>query len=230
MSVIKPELFDSRSFIYRKHLQAEFAEVSGAAQVLNYSPQVEPATGLIDLSVYPRFGLRGPKAGDALIAAGLHPPLQPNTLTVSDNGVMVLRLGYTEYWVLALPDAAADLDMDALQQQLSGSGIYPVYCHDSYAWLALAGDHLADIMAKLCAVDLRGDSFGPSDLVMTSLARVGGIICHHQMAGKTVFSIFSDSASAGYLWEALLDAMAEFDGVPAGQNMLMTHRHNLEVS
>jgi sarcosine oxidase, subunit gamma len=222
MTVIKPELFDSRSFIYRKHPQAEFAEVSGAAQVLSYADQSDQDTALIDLSVRPRFGLRGPKAGEALIAAGLMHPEQPNTLTVSDDGIMVLRLGRTEYWVLALPNAAAERDLDALQQQLSGSGIYPVYCHDSYTWLALAGEHLADIMAKVCAVDLRADSFASGDLVMTSLARVGGIICHHPMAGKTVYSIFSDSASAAYLWDALLDAMAEFEGAPAGQNFLLS--------
>lgn len=221
MTVIKPELFDSRSCIYRKHQQADFSEVSGAAQVLSYAEQGDPATGLIDLSVLPRFGLRGPNAGEALIAAGLQHPEQPNTLTVSAEGVMVLRLGRTEYWVLALPGASAGPDMDALQQQLCGSGIYPVYCHDSYTWLAMAGDNLADIMAKVCAVDLRAESFAPGDLVMTSLARVGGIICHHSMAGMSVFSIFSDSASAGYLWDALLDAMAEFEGVPAGQNMLL---------
>ncbi|WP_299195520.1 sarcosine oxidase subunit gamma family protein [uncultured Amphritea sp.] len=221
MTVIKPELFNSRSFIYRTHQQAEFAEVAGAAQVLSYAQQGDPTTGLIDLSVRPRIGLRGPNAEEALLASGLLHPQQPNTLTVSDEGVMVLRLGRTEYWVLALPGASADLDLDALQQQLNGPGIYPVYCHDSYTWLALAGENLADIMAKVCAVDLREESFAPGDLVMTSLARVGGIICHHQMAGKTVYSIFSDSASAGYLWEALLDAMAEFDGAPAGQNLLL---------
>lgn len=219
MSLITPEQFDSRSFIYRKHQQAQFAEVAGAAQVLSYQGQRFPEMGLTDLSVLPRFGLRGPAAADALVAAGLLPPEKPNTLTLSDEGLMVLRLGYTEYWVLAVPGATVDLP--ALEQQLSGPGIYPVYCHDSFAWLVMSGDHLADVMAKVCAVDLREQNFASGDLVMTSLARVSGVICRHQMAGKNVFSIFSDSASAGYLWDALLDAMDEFNGAPAGQNSLI---------
>jgi sarcosine oxidase subunit gamma len=219
MSVIKPELFNSRSFIYRNHKQAEFTEVCGAAQVLNYSEQSNPSVGLVDLSVRARFGIRGSKAGEALIAAGLPLPEKANSLSISDKGIMVLRLGLSEYWLLALPDVSTNLD--DLQQQLCGEGIYPVYCHDSYAWLAMAGDHLADILAKLCGVDLRPDSFAPGDVVMTSIARVGGIICHHRIGEMSVFSILSDSASSGYFWEALLDAMAEFDGVPAGQEMLM---------
>ncbi|WP_417225473.1 sarcosine oxidase subunit gamma [Amphritea sp.] len=229
MSLITPEQFDSRSFIYRKHQQAEYIEVAGAAQVLSYEGQSaqgegaqgqnDPDIGLTDLSVLPRFGLRGPAAGDALVAAGLLQPEKPNTLTLSDEGLMVLRLGYNEYWLLAVPDATVDLS--ALEQQLTGPGIYPVYCHDSYAWLVMSGDHLADVMAKVCAVDLREKNFSLGDLVMTSLARVSGVICHHQMAGKPVFSIFSDSASAGYLWDALLDAMGEFNGTPVGQNSLL---------
>ncbi|RTE67426.1 sarcosine oxidase [Amphritea opalescens] len=224
MSLITPEQFDSRSFIYRKHQQAEFIEVAGAAQVLSYKEQSlqgqsGPDMGLTDLSVLPRFGLRGPAAGDALVAAGLLQPEKPNTLTLSDEGLMVLRLGYNEYWLLAVPGATVDLQ--ALEQQLTSPGIYPVYCHDSYAWLVMSGDHLADVMAKVCAVDLREQSFASGDLVMTSLARVSGIICHHQMAGKSVFSIFSDSASAGYLWDALLDAMGEFNGAPSGQHSLI---------
>jgi sarcosine oxidase subunit gamma len=31
-----------------------------------------------------------------------------------------------------------------------------------------------------------------------------------------VFHLLADSASADYLWEALLDAMAEFGGAPVG--------------
>ena len=220
MSVIKPELFNSRSFIYRNHEEAEFTEVCGAAQVLSYNEQSVPSVGLIDLSVRARFGIRGPKAGEALIAAGLPQPEKANSLSISDNGIMVLRLGTREYWLMALPQASSD--MDALQKQLSGEGVYPVYCHDSHAWLAMAGDHLADILAKLCGVDLRPESFAPGEVVMTSVARVGGIICHHQIDGMSVFSILSDSASAGYLWDALLDAMGEFNGAPAGQEMLVT--------
>ncbi|MDO6564998.1 sarcosine oxidase subunit gamma family protein [Amphritea sp. 1_MG-2023] len=219
MSVITPEAFDSRSFIYRQHQQAEFTEVAGAAQVSSYKGQSHSAMGLTDLSVLPRFGLRGPAAGEALIAAGLLHPEQPNSLTVADDGVMVLRLGYNEYWLLALP--GAEVDLTALEQQLIGPGIYPVYCHDSFAWMVMSGDHLADVLAKVCAVDLSEACFKSGDLVMTSLARVSGVICHHQMADKHVFSIFSDSASASYLWDALLDAMGEFDGAPAGQNILI---------
>ncbi|WP_321527540.1 hypothetical protein [Sedimenticola selenatireducens] len=33
-----------------------------------------------------------------------------------------------------------------------------------------------------------------------------------QVNGLELFSIFSDSASAEYLWGALLDALGEFDG------------------
>lgn len=220
MTVIKPELFNSRSFIYRKHQDAEFTEVSDGAQILSYSDENHAASSLVDLSVSARFGIRGPNAGEAIVTAGLPQPEKPNSLSVSDSGIMILRLGNNEYWCLALPQGSADLD--SLQASVSGEGVYPVYCHDSHAWLAMAGDHQADILAKVCGVDLRTESFSSGEVAMTSVARVGAIICHHQFDGEKVFSILSDSASAGYLWDALLDAMTEFNGKPAGQNILMS--------
>ena len=34
------------------------------------------------------------------------------------------------------------------------------------------------------------------------------------------FHLLGDSASTGYAWDAIIDAMAEFDGVPIGLSAL----------
>ena len=76
----------------------------------------------------------------------------------------------------------------------------------------MTGKYCSDILAKICGVDLRSSEFPVGAVVQTSVARVNAIIVHHVISDEQVFSILSDSASATYLWNALLDAMAEYGG------------------
>ena len=41
------------------------------------------------------------------------------------------------------------------------------------------------------------------------------------LAAIPAYHLLCDSASAEYLWRVLLDAMAEFDGVPVGRDALL---------
>ncbi len=53
-------------------------------------------------------------------------------------------------------------------------------------------------------------------MVQTSVARLNAIVVNACMATLPVFHLLCDRASAHYLWGALLDAMDEFGGKPAG--------------
>lgn len=219
MTVIRPELFNHRSAIYREQSDAEFTEVSGAALAQTIGGKSAQGMGLVDLSVLPRFGIRGPGA-EAVLTANSLPVPGPNSMQTTSEGLTVLRLGNTEFWLVALPGSAAIGKMDSLQSAMQGERCYPIYCQDSHAWFALAGDEIAEVMAKLCAVDLRPQSFAADQIVMSSVGRINSIVCNHQ-AEQPWFSIFSDSASAAYLWNVLLDAIDEFDGQACGQQLLI---------
>ncbi len=197
MSTLSSHTCDRRSPVYRQLQQAVSVDFSEQRQ----------KGGLIDLSLMPRMGVRGPGALSWLAQQGLPQPAAANQAATDEQGRWVLRLGQTEHWLLANPWRT-----DVPLPDISGERCYPVYCEDSRCWFALTGNHRAEVMAKVCAVNLRPEAFALGAVVQTSLARVNAVVVHHQINGQPLFSIFSDSASAEYLWSALLDAMDEFGG------------------
>jgi len=222
MSTMTPESFSKRSFVYRQLAGAEFAEVAGGALATDFKNGRAQAerSGLLDLSVLPRTGFRGTRAAEHLEAAGLPVPAKPNQAEQSANGELVLRLSMKEFWVLgSLADNGAAID--ALNQRpLPDSDCYPLYCQDSHNWVTMTGAALPETMAKVCGVDLREASFAKGAVAQTSAARINVIVVNHEVNGIPCFSILSDSASAEYLWESLLDAMAEFGGEVIGAKVL----------
>ena len=182
-----------RSPVYRKLAGVDIDRASIAAG----------GNALLDLSLMPRFGLRGKNAQRWLEDKGLPVPVVNRAESRAD-GYWVARLGATEFWVLATTELDEQKDMPVLTAP--EPGCYPVHCGESRAWFALAGEARCGVMAKLCGVDLRPMAFAPGTIVQTSVARVNAVIIFHQLSGMPVFSILSDTASAEYLWDVLQDA------------------------
>jgi len=76
-------------------------------------------------------------------------------------------------------------------------------------------------MAKLCGVDLRPQAFAPGSVAQTSAARINVIVINAPLVELPCLQILCDRASASYFWDALLDAMTEFGGRPAGIDPLL---------
>lgn len=223
MNTIQPESYSQRSFIYRqfsgeKSVDNTFMQVAGGVLALSTGNDSD-APGLIDLSLVPRAGFRGVNAEQYLNSMGFPVPALPNQAAMTSQGDWVLRLSQKEFWLLSHPqqNVCDRVEGYALPER----GCYPLYCQDSHTWFAMTGKHCPDILAKVCGVDLRAASFPPGAIAQTSVARVNAIIIHHVIGSEQVFSIMSDSASATYLWGALLDAMAEYEGQVYGLNKLI---------
>jgi len=225
MTTLIPEMFNNRSLLYRRYdeLKPQYLELDSSA--IAYSSSADSAeqlarSALIDLSLLPRQGFRGANVATYLQQLGLTLPETPNQSVTGSNGELVLRLSNQEYWVLSNLQVnnpwLEKLDLVPLPSERC----YGLFCQDSHAWLMLTGRHLADIMAKVCGVDLRACVFPTGSIAQTSVARVNAIIISHQVNGIAAFSILSDSASAEYLWGALLDAMQEFEGQVVGYSAL----------
>jgi len=197
MSPVSQQTQLQRSPVYRKLASADTERGSIAAG----------GNALVDLSLMPRFGLRGNNARRWLEDKGLPVPVVNRAETRAD-GYWVARLGVTEFWVLATTGLAGQKELPVLTTP--EPGCYPVHCGESRAWFALAGEARCAVMAKLCSVDLRPMAFAPGTIVQTSVARVNAVIIFHQLSGAPVFSILSDTASAEYLWDVLQDAALEF--------------------
>ena len=219
------ELFNQRSFVYRKIDAVTLKNLGDSAlvtKVVSKKNSQEFATNLalIDLSVATRIGFRGINARSHLDAAKLPAPSKPNMMQQSeDASLMTLRLSENEYWVL---DGSTTTGQTL--QELSALPVpdncYRLYCQNSHAWFMLTGKYIEQTLAKICGVDLREPSFPLDAIVQTSVARVNAIIVRHEVNNIAVFSILSDSSSAEYLWDSLLDAMNEFNGHVAGTDAL----------
>ncbi len=87
---------------------------------------------------------------------------------------------------------------------------------ESSLWFRIAGRHAAAMFAKLCGVDLRPHKFANWAVAQISIARMNGIVIRDDIGEVLAYQLLADSASADYLWNSLLDVMAEFGGGPVG--------------
>lgn len=220
-----------RSFVYRE-LQmagARFGEENGAAIAMNFAePAREEATarrlGLVDLSPLSRIGFKGQGTVEWLTAQGVTVSPESNQ-TMTRGGGLVARLAPEEVLILGAQSGEDDLPARlaaAWAEAPETPRGFPVPRADSHAWFLLTGADSPAMFAKLCGVDLRPAKFAPGRIAQTSIARLNGIVIRDDKGGLPAYHLLADSASAGYLWGCLRDAMAEFGGVPIGLRALRT--------
>lgn len=229
MAVIEPAAFTRRSFIYRRLAVAgaTFAAMSEAgaeaAVALDFGDragEIECARrlGLADLSPLPRTGFKGHGALAWLSAQGLGGLGTDNRADLQPDGALAARLAPTEALIIGNLHAQDDLcaGLDTAHDAESPAGCHKVMRREASFHFVLAGADGAAIMAKLCGVDLRERSFPAGAIAQTSVARVSMIVIRTDLGRTPAFHLLGDSASAGYVWDAIGDAMAEFNGAPVG--------------
>ena len=106
--------------------------------------------------------------------------------------------------------------LGAAWSMAEADGCYRVARDETSCWLLLSGAHAAEMLAKVCAVDLRPRAFAPDAIAQTNVARLNAVVIRGDIGPVPAYDLITDHASAVYLWGALLDAMAEFDGAPVG--------------
>ena len=163
---------------------------------------------LNDLTLARREGVRGDGAREWLSSQGHTLPDAPNQIVANGESGWVMSLSHREFWLLQ-PDSAASSGRPA--SEAVTAGVWPLYCQHSHGWLQLAGELRAEVMTKLCGVDLSEAAFPLGSVAQTQAARVSVIAAAHQNEnGQSVFSILVDQSLARYLWEAIEDAMGEW--------------------
>ena len=111
-----------------------------------------------------------------------------------------------DQWLILLRAA----DAAALARALAGHAASVVDVSDLRAVFELAGPRARDALRKGCAIDLHPRVFGPGDCALTALARVRVALC--QLDDRPAYRILIERSYAVYLWDWLVDAMAEFSG------------------
>ncbi|TXR53171.1 sarcosine oxidase [Reinekea thalattae] len=162
---------------------------------------------LCDLSLCSRASAKGSGVAEQLTAQGYSLPKAVNEAVKSQKDHLVLQLGANEFWLLSAPEVTTSLVALA-----EAENCYPQPCQAAYAWFALAGHQASECLAKVCGVDLRESAQPLGSIAQTSVARVNSIVVRVPDP-EPIFYLFCAQSSADYLWHALLDAMAEFDGI-----------------
>ena len=174
--------------------------------------------GLADLTPLPRIGFKGWNIGPWLAGKGAEMGEASNRAYVQADGTRIARLAPGEALVLAERTGNAPLveTLDRAWSMADADGCFRVARDETTCWLLLTGDHAASMLAKVCAVDLRRPAFAPDAIAQTNVARLNAIVIRGDIGPVPAFDLLTDSASAVYLWGALLDAMAEHEGAPVG--------------
>jgi len=222
MTELNPDQVLRRSPLYRRHMQlnASFEQLGDALVVSAYSdtgmePRLGISLGLADLSCLPRTGFKGPNAPRWAAAQGIELPSEPNTALTQADHSWVAKLSQQELLIVSDMQCQSDW-VDRLNQQTPDSGVYSLPRADSHSWLAITGLLAAEMLSKLCAVDLRTHKFAQGQVAQTSVAKINGIVVRQDLGTTPCFHIFSDMTSLEFLWDCLLDAMEEHQGVAIG--------------
>ena len=223
-----PSDFQRRSPIHRKlrASDAVFGEVAGAALPIRYREGGEEAAakelGIIDLSTLPRLGFKGKAVLSQMNTEGVTLEFSPNRAFRQKDGTLAAVLAMTEVLLLSPLEGEAPMleKLGAAWSIETADGAYPLPRRDSHFWFVITGRHVTSMFAKICGVDLRPKSFLNLAIAQTSIARSNAIVIRDDQGETPAYHLLGDSASAGYMWDCLLDAMAEWKGRPVGLNAL----------
>lgn len=225
-SSCSPSSYTRRSFVYRRlvELGGRFAAIADTAVVASFEGRDDEAEcaarlGLVDLSPLPRVGFKGPGMAQWLSEQGIEVPAESNQALARDDGALIARLSPVE--ILLLGNLKGDGEpcdrlQEAWEAKADAQACYPVPRRDSHHWFIVCGEHAVAMLAKLCAVDLRGHRFADYQIAQTSVARLSSVIIREYRHGVPAYHLLADSASAEYMWNCLMDAMAEFQGRAIG--------------
>ncbi len=173
---------------------------------------------LADLTPFPRVGFKGWNIAPWLGGHGAALGEESNRAYPQADGTRIARLSPGEALVLADRTGNGPLveTLGAAWSMADADGCYRVARDETSCWLLLSGAHAAEMLAKVCAVDLRPRAFAPDAIAQTNVARLNAVVIRGDIGPVPAYDLITDHASAVYLWGALLDAMAEFDGAPVG--------------
>jgi sarcosine oxidase subunit gamma len=219
-----------RSPLYRYHesRKAQFVGRSESVLVNSYPEDEElgikqaQSLAIFDLTGVSRLGFKGVDTSSWLSNQNISLPERPNEACISREGLTVARLSDHEYLMLD-PVASENSKLRKLRNNLSmniGIRSYLLERADSHGCFALTGSLAAQVLSKVCAVDMRPHKFDQFNVAQTFLARVNSIVIRLDQGDTLCFFILADLSTNEFLWEGLLDAMQEFCGKPMGVSTL----------
>jgi len=160
-----------------------------------------------------RFGLKGARAAEWLMAHGIVVPMEPNTWASSpaggDDALFVARLGIGEFF---LEDTAGGGGLRGIAPapEAHPPGVYPVLREDT-AFL-LAGEASCDVLAQVCDVNFADIKLESHPVVLTLMIGVAVLVVPHAPESEPHYRIWCDPTFAPYLEAAVGTVVGDCGG------------------
>ena len=159
----------------------------GAASELTDGLGPHAALSIRDLTPMPRYGIKG--AGSAAWFAGQGVALPPVNRLAQHDDTTFLRLGTNDLVCLADGDNEGLTRLRRSWHDAAAPKGYWSWREESWAWLRLGGAALEGALQRLCAVDLRAQSFRQQDVAQTRFAHVDEVVFRCEAGFDILFDI-----------------------------------------
>ena len=207
-------------------LSPVWGEAHGMRVPLHYSDseselsQVE-TLAIADLSLLPKFGVKGPGAEAFLKREGVSTPTEVYGIDSIAGGGWVVRVDRDEFF---LEEALAGNKVESLDAALGvgGAGVYRVEHQET--GLLLCGINAVQVFRQTCGYPFEiepgiGQEDQPirsTEYVLTRVALATCAILRYTWNGIPAYRIWCVPSSGRYLWETLLEICNDLGGKPVG--------------
>ncbi len=178
-----------------------FAALPDSVQIL-----AEPFVAMADLRLHPAAPDAGAVSGAVAAHLGVALPTGANTW-VRGATTTVIWLGPDE-WLVTSPFTTPE-DLEAGLRAAVGDAGAVIDVSAQRTTLSLRGEHVRDVLATGCALDLHPRVFGPGSAAQTTLGLAGVVLLALDDTGSH-YQVIVRSSFARYLAAWLLDAALEF--------------------
>ncbi len=158
---------------------------------------------LADVSLLPRYGVKGPQAATWLANAGIAIPAAANNWFALPSDGLIARLGVSEFLL------EGEFVTNQLRTLHRTDGVYPVIRQD--AAFILSGPRVHELLVQVCNVDLRNLA-NSLNVVLTSMAGVSVTLLAQQRPSGNYYRLWCDGTYGLYVWETLLAITQELGG------------------
>lgn len=180
------------------------------------------APWLCDHTHLARVGFKGRGAAAWLAAQGVALPDTPNRWLCDTSGATIARLGIEDFLIADEAEQTSGLpqNLAARWHAASTAGGFLVPRQHGLAAIALGGVSAPQLLAHLCAVDLRPQAFASDAIAQTQLALSSVVIMRSSSTAAASYRLFVDTSLALYLWDVLNDVAATLGGGALGSTQL----------
>ncbi|MGH3088424.1 MAG: sarcosine oxidase subunit gamma [Rubrobacteraceae bacterium] len=134
-----------------------------------------------------------------------------------ENGILVIGFGPGEWMLIGPPGTAAEISA-RVEAMEGGDPASVVDLTHGRAMIQLTGERSAELLAKVCAINLSDEAIPDGGAFRSSVAKLASGVARDDRDGERSYLIHCERSYGQYLFDSLLDAGEEFgieiDGFP----------------